>query len=223
MKFKKVLLPVIFVTLTAVITACSNGDDYTTNETRNRFPLADMSEYNIEDTHRFFWVTMYEALALREDATFDGIIYFGFPSCPWCQSAIPVMHQISQETGTDIFYVSRAREIRDELFEVHDSKMALWLNDQIELSWLYDEDGKPLRPNITVPQIIHLRGGVVVDSHRGTFEGHNQIESEGYELILPELTALEYTELADIYTRIFSAVSSDDGCEIITIEEDGCS
>jgi len=183
-------MKLIWLALIILLAACGQ-------ERGNPFPASDMSAYEISGAHRFFDVTMEEALALRSDETFNGILYFGFPACPWCQAAVPLMHEASLETGTDIFYVSRRHELREGDWLDWDMEMAWWLSEQIEMRWLDDED----RPNIFVPQIIHLREGVVGDSHRGTFEGHEPVDGE-----LPALTASEREELLGTYMRIFSGV-----------------
>jgi len=189
------------------------------NDNSHNFPLHDMSEYDIEGGHRFYYVTMYEALQLRDDDSFNGILYFGFPGCDWCQAAVPVIHEASQQTETDIFYVSRRSDLREGEWLEWDVQMAWWLDGQIEMRWLYyDEEGnettqptdEPARPNIFVPQIIHLRNGAVVDSHRGTFEGHERLEDN----TLPALTDAEDATLLATYMRIFAAVSEPEACGV---------
>jgi len=209
MKLKKLLFLALIGVLSVAIIACSNDytDDLTDSNSdlavsENSFPLASsMSDYGIEGEHRFFEVGMDEALQLLEDEAFDGIIYFGFPGCPWCQSAVPIMHEVSQQTNTDIFYVSRRHEIREtEDWQEWDAEMAWWLDEKIDMDWIYDASGEPDRPNIFVPQIIHLQNGAVIDAHRGTLEGHDAMTQ-------PELTSDEHARLLDIYIRIFSSVN----------------
>jgi hypothetical protein len=208
-----------------ILTACSNDNESTSFE--NNFPPHDMSEYGITGDHRFYYVTMGEALQLLDEESFNGILYFGFPGCPWCQVAVPLIYQASQETETDVFYVSRRHEIREtENWEEWDIEMAERLNEQIEMRWLYD-DSEPYRPNIFVPQIIHLRNGIIIDDHRSTFEGHDLVldEDSGEEddYYLPDLTPAQRDTLLEIYIRIFSAVHSPDTCTLDDTDDDSCS
>jgi len=207
MKFKKLIFLILIGVLAMALVACSSNDVNDLTDDNNNpsgsetnFSLVDrmLSDYGIEGEHRFFEVGIDEALQLLEDETFDGILYFGFPDCPWCQVAVPIIHEASQQTNTDIFYVSRRHEIRDaEGWEEWDIEMAWWLDEQIEMNWIYDEGGEPYRPNIFVPQVIHLRNGTVIDDHRGTFEGNDPL--------IP-LTPEQHEGLLEIYTRILSAV-----------------
>lgn len=212
-----------------VLVACSD-DEVAIFE--NTFPNADMSDYEIEGEHRFYQVTMYEALQLRENEAFNGILYFGGAWCPWCQVAIPIMHEVSLATGVDIFYVSRAHVYREGEWLEWDASMAWWLyeNDVANMRWL-DEEGDLVdvgdeeeygyRPNINVPQIVHLRAGNVVDSHRGTFDGHD-MEGEGANRHLPEMTDAEIATLIEVYTRIFSEAIIVDACGLEPVDG-GCS
>jgi len=250
MKLKKMIFLTMIGVFMMAFMACSNDNDNgnTTDETTtsptyvenptenddlttgfvNNFPRADMSEYELEDDHRFYEVSMYEALQLRDDENFDGILYFGFPRCPWCQAAVPFIHEMSQEVGVDIFYISRAHDLREGEWVDWDVEMAWWFyeNGVENMLWLYtapDEDAdedeieafepERIRPNINVPQIVHLRNGIVVDSHRGTFEGHEHV-GEGDDRHLPELTDAESAALLEIYNRIFSSATTD-GCSLI--------
>ena len=245
MKFKKLIFSTLIGVLTMTLTACSDDNDTSdtdvttdatnletdTTETHTvgtPFPASDMSKYHIEGEHRFFDVTMYEALQLLEDETFDGIIYFGFYTCPWCQVAVPVMHEASQQTNTDIFYVDRHGDLRVGDWLEWDAEMAWWLNEQIELRWIYEEvdedaeedvEPEPIRPNIFVPQIVHLRNGVIVEEHGGTFEGHDR-EEDGS---LPELTAEEHATLLEAYIRIFSGVNEPQVCSSDDTDTESCS
>ena len=42
-----------------------------------------------------------------------GVIYFGFPECPWCRNAVPVLIDAAKEIGIDKIYYFNALKIRD--------------------------------------------------------------------------------------------------------------
>lgn len=210
MTIKKSILLALLGACALVLAACSN--DAGTNDTdapaQTRFPAADLSEYGIEGEHRFYQVTMYEALQLRTEADFDGILYFGFPGCPWCRDAVPVMHEASQSTGIDVLYVSRDHELREGEWLEWDAEMAWWLYESglPGMLWI-DEDGRPVddmdnayRPNIFVPQIVHVQDGAIINSHRSTFEDHDARERS--------LTPEEHEALHAIYVGIFENASN---------------
>lgn len=256
MKLKKMIFLTLMGLLLITMVACSDdntGDDptddpvvddlanneeeptddvYDTNGFVHTFPLADMSDYGIDDDHRFYEVGMDEALALRYDEDFNGILYFGFPGCAWCRATVPHMYDVSQALNVDIFYVSRARDIREGVWLDWDAQMAWWLYDNgvPNMRWIDEagalvdvgeEDGA-YRPNINVPQVIHLRNGVIVDSHRGSFEGHDMV-GEGDDRHLPEMTSEEIDTLVGVYHRIFAGPNQIEPCGIDDEVDEGCS
>jgi len=235
MKMKKLLVFVFGIVLIVALAACNdeggasgNGNNDAGETTAHSFPAADMSEYPIEGAHRFYSVTMEEALALRDDADFNGILYFGFPVCPWCQSAVPVLNDAANSAGVDIFYVSRAHDLREGVWVEWDIEMAWWLYDNgVEnMLWL-NEEGQPVapgyeeeegyRPNINVPQVLHLRNGEILGNHRHTLPDHDARERD----LTEEETALLY----QIYLGIFDPVNEVAACSINDTEDDdgGCS
>lgn len=165
-----------------------------------------MSDYDVGRNHNFVELSMEEALELL-DENFEGILYFGFPGCPWCQATVPLMHEAALDVDVEIFYVSRDRDLRVGDWLEHDAAMAWWLynNGVPNMRWIdeegdlvevEDEEELGYRPNINVPQIVHIRNGEIVDSHRGTFEGAES----------PEMSDEERATLLARYIEIFSAV-----------------
>lgn len=243
MKFQKLMLLVIGVILIVVLVACGDEDNDMERDTgsssesqngfENNFSLVSwMSEYGVTGEHRFYDVNMYEALQLLDDEDFDGILLFAFPECPWCQEAVPVIHEASQATNVDVFYVSRAHAKRVGDWLAWDASMAWWLyeNGVNNMAWI-NEDGQVVtlegndafRPNISVPQIVHLRASEILGNHRGTFEGHYRLEDGS----LPELTDEQRAILLGLYIEIFTTVNETEACPLPLnpdeYGEDGCS
>ena len=44
----------------------------------------------------------------------SGVIYLGFPECPWCRNAVPVLLEAAKETGMQDIYYLNMKDIRDE-------------------------------------------------------------------------------------------------------------
>lgn len=234
MKFKSVVILALGIVATGLLVACGDEDSGASGTDRlgfeNHFSLVSgMDEYGIEGEHRFYEVSMYEALQLRQNDDFDGILLFTFPTCPWCQQAVPIVHEASQLADVDIFYVSRAHDLREGDWLDWDAEMAWWLYEHgvSNMAWI-DEEGQvtlsesddAFRPNISVPQIVHLRSGQVLGNHRGTFDGHDRLEDG----TLPALTDQERATLLDVYLNIFSAVNEIEACPLDSTSEDdeGC-
>lgn len=215
------------------LAACGMFDSTSSdNGSTHGLPHRDMSEYALDDDHRFYALSMEDAVDLVKEDGFNGIVVFAFAACPWCQSAIPVLDEVARATDVDVFYIDRSRDLRTDEWLEYDAAMAWWLNEQVELGWIdaeframtHPEAGEPFRPNISVPHLFHIRNGLVVDSHRSTFEGHDRIEDEDGDLFLPEMTVEERSALVGEYTRILSNLMVFEPCDLDPDPDDsGCS
>jgi len=157
----------------------------------NSFRLADMSLFGVDKPHRFYEVNMYDALLLIDSDDFDGILFFGFSSCPWCQSAIGVLNQASLDTDTDIYYINRAPELRNEDWLALDTQMARWLDEHIEMELNVEK----IEPHIYVPQIVHLKDRKIINSYRGIAPDHNAM----YTGMSDELKNSLYNKYVEIF------------------------
>jgi len=212
----KKLYIIAIIMLGSLIIGCESKTGNQNIETSLHY--ADMTEYGIVDGHNFIQIGMDEALKLTQDSLWEGILYFGFPTCPWCQAAVPIMNEAALQSGINIYYVSRAGYLREGIWLEWDEEMAWFLHEQIDnMRWIYEND-VAIRPNINVPQIVHLKGGVVIDQHRGTFEEHVRLEDR----TLPELTDYQKEELLNRYLEIFNEVQLQESCPLV-VEQDECS
>ena len=232
MKFRNLFLTVVAGIFVLVAVACdNNGGGNVMSSFTDDFELHDMTYYGVEGAHQFYYMTMDEALAITTNADFNGVLYFGFPGCPWCQAGIPVLHEAINVTDVPVFYVSRRHALREGIWNEWDEQMANWLNEQVDLQWIYttpatdatDEEREnfvpePIRPNIFVPFVVHIRNGVVVNSHRGTFEGHARMEEVEGRPTYPFTDAQHATLLAR-YVEILNGVNADEGCNLFASDD----
>ena len=141
-----------------------------------------------------------------------GIIYLGFPECPWCRNALPVLFDAAKENNVEIIYYMNILNERDS-YVVEDD----------ELVYATDEDGnekkgtegyfkllEALDEHLTdyiisfegeeyevgekrlyAPTVIFVRDGEVIGLHVSTVESQEN-PKEG-------LTEDQYDELYGIY------------------------
>ena len=116
------------------------------------------------------------------DQVFDaldgtGVIYFGFPECPWCRNAVPVLLKAAKEVGIDKIYYLNNREDRDTkvlkdgkvVTEKEGSsnynKLLEKLGDQASVyEGLNDDSIKRLY----YPTVVFVRNGEIIDYIEGT-------------------------------------------------------
>lgn len=146
-----------------------------------------------------------------------GVIYFGFPECPWCRNAVPMLLQAASNTGLDKIYYFNAKEIRDtkELDEngnvVTAKEGTKEYYELVELlstvlgeyEGLNDESIKRLY----FPTVVFIKDGKIVGCHIGTLPSQTDPR-------VP-LTEEQKVELINIYTdNIIKTLDSvcDDKC-----------
>ncbi len=106
-----------------------------------------------------------------------GVIYLGFPTCPWCRNAIPVLLEAAEETGLKTIYYLNVKDIRDEkklengeiktINEGTDGykKLVNALYEQLDE---YDGLNDSKIKRIYVPIVIFVKEGEVVAVHKNT-------------------------------------------------------
>lgn len=144
-----------------------------------------------------------------------GIIYLGYPECPWCRSALPVLLEAAKDYKIDTIYYINMHDERD-YYEVKDGKLVYKKDDngndikgtkgyfkllsaldsELEEYTVTDNDGKEYdtgEKRIYVPLIIFVHDGKIVGTHLSTVD----TQESGYD----ELTDEEYDELNGIYAN----------------------
>ena len=187
MDMKKLILAIMMCTL--LFTGCSNKDApgaCDDSACENATP-ADMSAYEgfSDEKNQFISITMQDAVTKIKNKE-AAIFYFGYPTCPWCIDAVPVMNEVAKETNHFIYYINTkeaSNEERDALKEV------------VPELWQMGDDGKE---HFYVPQTIAVQEGKLVSSNMGTVASHNAHERK--------MTSDEVAQLKKIYTKMFNKI-----------------
>lgn len=110
-----------------------------------RYPLA--GEDNV-----FTFISVREAADKLETGT--GIIYLGFPECPWCQTYVPLLNMTAQAHGLERVYYANILNDRENHSPDY-QRIVRALENRLDL----DEDGNP---RVFVPFIVAVKDGVIV-------------------------------------------------------------
>ena len=218
MKFVKVLLVIIMV---LVLTACNSREsdaikfkkEYEVlNGKKSENGKNTIKSLKISKNNPIKYATYDEVIDVIKKGT--GIIYLGYPECPWCRSAIPVLLESAKDYKIDtIYYINMLKE-RD-YYEVKDGKLVYKKDDDgkymkgtkgyfkllksrdSELDeYVIEDDGKKYdvkEKRIYVPLIIFVNDGKIIGTHLSTVD----TQESGYD----ELTKEEYDELNGIYAN----------------------
>lgn len=135
-------------------------------------------EIDVDNKNVIKYSSYKEVFSLLENGT--GVIYFGFPTCPWCRNLVPVLLDASKEAGIDTIYYFNNKEDRDikELDEDGNIittkegtenyfKLVEKLEDHLgEYEGLNDSNIKRLY----FPTVVFVKEGKIVDIHIGTVD-----------------------------------------------------
>ncbi len=237
MKRKKIML--IFLIAIVVLLAISliiylitnnndNKNDYITDAIKIKEEYEELNEkkndngyiypkVSLKKNNPFVYATAKEVINTLENGT--GLIYLGFPDCPWCRNAINVL----QYVNTDKILYLNMTEQRDNYELVNGSltKTKEGTNEYYELLELLDPiltdykigDTKVGEKRIYVPLVIGVKDGEIVGYHADTVELPNG--QTPYDLLTNE----EQNKLKLIYDEI-NAKATGDTCGLE--EDQGC-
>lgn len=142
-----------------------------------------------------------------------GIIYLGFPECPWCRNAISVLLDVSEENDIKDIYYFNIKNERDS-YTLEDSKLVyekdengneikgtkdysklLKALDSVLFDYVLEIDGKKYETGVKriyAPSVIFIKDGKIIGIQVSTVES----QTDPYK----KLTKDQYNELYDIYT-----------------------
>lgn len=160
-----------------------------------------------------------ETVKFLEEGT--GILYLGFPECPWCRSMLPVLLTTLKNEDNKKLYYFNIFNSRDS-FKIDEKgklekdkdgtenyyKMLEIMDEVLEPYYVKNEKGKKINTKekrILAPTIVGINKGKIVGIHVSTVNSH----LDPYE----ELDEKQQKELTDIYNDLIKKVYSSNTCE----------
>lgn len=135
-------------------------------------------EVKIDEKNPFIYASYKEVVDLLENGT--GVIYFGFPECPWCRNMVPVLSDAANELGVDKIYYFNALDMRDK--KSLDDKGNIVIEKEgtdeyynlVEIMYDYISVYEGLNDEsikrIYFPTVIFVKDGDIIGSHVGTLD-----------------------------------------------------
>ncbi len=151
---------------------------------------ADMKGYTLltDKEHAFVSMTMVDSLAFIESGE-EGILYYGYAGCPFCQQAVPVLNDAAKELGYTVYYIDLyAEENKSDKEENQKAFEEIYAYSEAFLST--DADGNK---GFFVPQVSVVDEGKIIDTHIGVAPSAESANMDSDQR----------KELKDIYTKMF--------------------
>lgn len=158
MKNKTLLIiPIIFAFL---LIGCTKEEKETDAE---KFA----KEYTqLTEDNYFVYRDSKEIIKILENGT--GVVYLGFPECPWCQAYVPMLNEVADIEGLEKIYYFNILEDRKNNTEDY-QKMLQILKDYLQ----YDDEGNK---RIYVPAIVVVSKGEIIG-----FDDETSYDTKGFE------------------------------------------
>ena len=131
-----------------------------------------------------------------------GIIYFGFPECPWCRNLIPVLLDALNEKDINDVYYMNVKELRDikilsngEIITQKEATNSYKIILEKLSNYLPAYEGlndESIR-RLYVPAIFFVKNGEVVGTH------FNTVDSQTNPMV--PLTEIQYNELKKLLLK----------------------
>ena len=155
---KKKLLLIIPIIFAILITGCTkkeiDGEKFA-------------KEYNTVDENNYFvYRNIDEITKILENGT--GVVYLGFPECPWCQAYVPILNEVADIEGLEKIYYFNILEDRKNNTKEY-QKIVELLHDYLQ----YDDEGNK---RLYVPAVIFVSKGEVVG-----FDDEISYDTKGFE------------------------------------------
>ncbi len=123
-------------------------------------------EYDFTVNNVFVYRNLDEINKILENGT--GVVYLGFPECPWCKGYIPYLNEVAINEHLDKIYYFNILNDRKNNTSGYKKTVQL-LNDYLK----YDNEGNK---RIYVPAVIAVNNGKIVG-----FDDESSFDTKGYE------------------------------------------
>lgn len=147
----------------------------------------DVIEVSIPSNNTIQEVADKEIISVLEEKT--GIVYFGFPTCPWCRNIIGILTELANEKNIPIYYFN-PQNIRNDDNDTY-QKLLKRLDNYLET----DDNGKKV---LYVPDVYFIKDGKIVGHHLGSLDS----QTDPYE----KLNESQEKELKELYQKYIDEI-----------------
>lgn len=190
-----------------------NGKKYESNN-------EDYFEVKLSTNNLFKYIKAKDAVKFLKEGT--GVIYFGFPQCPWCRTIVPYLEDTGKTLGVKQIYYLNIHELRDD-YEVDGKKVVQTkkgtdeyyeilqvLDKYLKDYKVKDENNKEYSTGVKrlyAPTTVVVKDGKIVDFLQGTVE----TQEKNVPLTDEEKSSLK-KKLSSMFIKVSDTVCTDTLC-----------
>ena len=185
---KSTIIVIILSSILLVFGLCYKKDTIIKDNIKFSKEYTEVSSDNV-----FEYKTIDEIIKIMENGT--GVVYLGFPECPWCQAYVKYLNEVAKEVGIEKIYYFNIFEDRKNNTEKYQKIVSL-LTGELQ----YDNEGNE---RIYVPNVsFHINGELVGIDFETSLDTHELSDPKEY------WTVEEVNELKDTLTPLMEKVNS---------------
>lgn len=202
---KKRIIRDIFMVVAGILMLIAfiylGAKDY--NKEDDQYILTDAEKFakeytSVDKNNVFVYRTDEQIIKILKDGT--GIVYLGFPECPWCQKYVSILNEVAKENNiTKIYYFNILEDRKLETPEY--KEMVSLLKNYLDT----DDEGNK---RIFVPEIVFVQNEEIIAHNNETAKIMNSTETPESYWTEEKITSLK-TLLTEYITQINSNVCTD--------------
>lgn len=160
------------------------------------------NEYTqVDQNNVFVYKEVDEIIKIMEHGT--GVVYLGYPECPWCQAYVPYLNEVAQEIGMEKIYYCNTKKVKEENMEKYQKLIAL-LHGHLQ----YNAEGEEW---IYVPNVsFHINGKIIGNDYETSKDTHDLKDPKDY-WTEEEVTALK-AQLTTYMKPVFQSLNMCTDC-----------
>jgi predicted bacteriocin transport accessory protein len=189
---KKNIIIAIIITMCLILGICiSETIKYNQNQTEEDKVKFSKEYKEVSKDNVFTYRNVDEIIKIMKKGT--GVVYLGYPECPWCQEYVKYLNEVAKEVGIEKIYYCNTKKVKEENMEKYNELINI-LSGHLQFTdegdeWIYV-------PNVS----FHINGEIIGNDYETSKDTHNIKDPKEY------WTEEEITELKNTLTKYMKEV-----------------
>lgn len=163
-----IVLLIVIMAGVFIIVNNSKKDEKVVNKDAKKFS----NEYvNVPVDNPFVYKTADEIIKIMKNGT--GVVYLGYPQCPWCGEYVKYLNEVAKEVGIEKIYYCNTKKLKEENMDKYKELISL-LHGHLQ----YTDEGEEW---IFVPNVsFHIEGEIIGNDYETSKDTHGLKDPKEY-------------------------------------------
>lgn len=172
MKKKKLIILTVLLLAPILIAGCTKKTNSKKNASENVDSKNFRKEYQeVSKNNPFVYKDVDEIIKIMKNGT--GVVYLGYPECPWCQAYVKYLNEVAKEVGIEKIYYCNTKKVKETSMDKYH-----YLINLLDGYLQYNDEGEQW---IYVPNVsFHVEGKIIGNDYETSKDTHNLKEPKEY-------------------------------------------